>query len=72
MNNKMASATPAPGLTAYGSVVRWILDGDPTFTVRADATEEGWRIIDLIKNAYATDAPLLEYPAGSEGPVPLP
>lgn len=68
----LSSGTPTPGLTAYGSVMRWILDGDPTFTVRADATEEGWRIIDLIKHAYATDAPLLEYPAGSEGPVPLP
>lgn len=68
----LSSGTPAPGLTAYGSVMRWILDGDPTFTARADATEEGWRIIDLIKNAYATDAPLLEYPAGSEGPAPLP
>ncbi|WHF21498.1 hypothetical protein QJS66_14930 [Kocuria rhizophila] len=39
-----------------------------TFTVRADATEEGWRIIDLIQHAYDTCAPLQEYPAGSAGP----
>ena len=64
----LSSGVPEPGLTAYGSVMRWILDGDPTFTVRADATEEGWRIIDLIQNAYDTCAPLQEYPAGSAGP----
>ena len=67
----LSSGTGEPALTAYGSVMQWILDGDPTFTVRADATEEGWRIIDLIRDAYLNDAPLLEYPAGSEGPVPL-
>ena len=33
-----------------------------------DATEEGWRIIDLIQHAYDTCAPLQEYPAGSAGP----
>ncbi|MDO4917937.1 glucose-6-phosphate dehydrogenase [Kocuria sp.] len=65
----LSSGVPEPGLTAYGSVMRWILDGDPTFTVRADATEEGWRIIDLIQHAYDTSAPLQEYPAGSAGPV---
>lgn len=64
----LSSGVPEPGLTAYGSVMRWILDGDPTFTVRADATEEGWRIIDLIQHAYDTCAPLQEYPAGSAGP----
>lgn len=68
----LSSATPEPALTAYGSVMRWILDGDPTFTVRADATEEGWRIIDLIQHAYDTTAPLQEYEAGSGGPVELP
>ncbi|RLY93962.1 glucose-6-phosphate dehydrogenase [Kocuria tytonicola] len=66
----LSSGVPEPGLTAYGSVMRWILDGDPTFTVRADATEEGWRIINLIQHAYDTCAPLQEYPAGSEGPRP--
>lgn len=66
----LSSGVPEPGLTAYGSVMRWILDGDPTFTVRADATEEGWRIIDLIQHAYDTCAPLQEYPAGSQGPHP--
>ena len=66
----LSSGAGEPALTAYGSVVQWILDGDPTFTVRADATEEGWRIIDLIRDAYLNDAPLLDYPAGSEGPVP--
>ena len=65
----LSSRTPEPGLTAYGSVMRWILDGDPTFTVRADATEQGWRIINLIQEAYDTTAPLQEYPAGSSGPA---
>lgn len=68
----LSSGTPEPALTAYGSVMRWIMAGDPTFTVRADATEQGWRIIDLIQQAYDTTAPLREYKAGSGGPVPLP
>ncbi|WP_290658579.1 glucose-6-phosphate dehydrogenase [Kocuria sp.] len=67
----LSSATPERGLTAYGSVMRWIMAGDPTFTVRADATEQGWRIIDLIQHAYDTSAPLREYAAGSAGPVSL-
>ena len=68
----LSSGTPEPALTAYGSVMRWIMGGDPTFTVRADATEQGWRIIDLIQEAFDTSAPLREYEAGSGGPVPLP
>ncbi|MDO5533737.1 MAG: glucose-6-phosphate dehydrogenase [Propionibacteriaceae bacterium] len=64
----VSSSMPEAGLTAYGSVIRWILEGDPTFTVRGDAVEEGWRITEDVLAAWA-DQPLRDYPAGSSGPV---
>ena len=46
-----------------------ILDGDPTLTVRGDAAEECWRIIDAYQKAWADDAvPMDTYAAGSDGP----
>lgn len=62
------SSMPEAALTAYGSVVRWILEGDPTFTVRGDAAEEGWRITEDVVAAWA-DQPLRDYAAGSDGPA---
>ncbi|HHU08400.1 MAG TPA: hypothetical protein GXZ60_00025 [Intrasporangiaceae bacterium] len=64
----VSSSMPDPALTAYGSVIRWILEGDPTFTVRGDGVEEGWRITEEVLAVWA-DQPLLDYPAGSSGPV---
>lgn len=64
----VSSEMPDAPLSAYGSVVRWILDGDPTFTVRGDAVEEGWRITEDVLAAWS-DAPLLDYEAGSTGPA---
>ncbi|RBP67158.1 glucose-6-phosphate 1-dehydrogenase [Brevibacterium sanguinis] len=62
--------TAAPELSAYGSVLRGILDGDPTMSVRGDAAEEGWRITGEILDAFADGSvPLREYEAGSSGPV---
>lgn len=59
-----------PGLTAYGSVLRGILDSDPTFSVRGDASEQGWRIVEQILASFADGTvPLQEYPAGSPGPA---
>ncbi len=31
-------------MSAYGNVVRWLLEGNPAFMVRADGAEQGWRI----------------------------
>jgi glucose-6-phosphate 1-dehydrogenase len=66
----LSSGMARPGLTAYGSVLRGILEGDHTFGVRGDASEQGWRIVDEVLTAFEDGrVPLLEYPAGSSGPV---
>ncbi|MEX5295378.1 glucose-6-phosphate dehydrogenase [Kocuria sp. CPCC 205268] len=66
----LSSGMARPGLTAYGSVLRGILEGDHTFGVRGDAAEQGWRIVTEVLAAFEDGrVPLLEYPAGSSGPV---
>ncbi|WP_298589104.1 glucose-6-phosphate dehydrogenase [uncultured Kocuria sp.] len=66
----LSSGMARPGLTAYGSVLRGILEGDHTFSVRGDAAEQGWRIVEEVLAAFEDGrVPLLEYPAGSSGPV---
>ncbi|GAA1754761.1 glucose-6-phosphate dehydrogenase [Kocuria aegyptia] len=66
----LSSGMARPGLTAYGSVLRGVLEGDHTFSVRGDAAEQGWRIVDEVLAAFEDGrVPLLEYPAGSSGPV---
>jgi glucose-6-phosphate 1-dehydrogenase len=59
-----------PGeLSEYGDVLRGILRGDATLTVRGDTAVECWRIIEPVRTAWKEKAtPLLEYPAGSDGP----
>jgi glucose-6-phosphate 1-dehydrogenase len=56
-----------PGeLPPYGEVLRAVLDGDPTLSVRGDTAEECWRIVEPVVTAWRSDeVPLLEYPAGS-------
>ena len=66
----LSSGMARPGLTAYGSVLRGVLEGDHTFGVRGDAAKQGWRIVDEVLAAFEDGrVPLLEYPAGSSGPV---
>ncbi len=61
-----------PGeMPAYGEVLKGVLDGDPTFTVRGDAAVQCWRIIEPVLNAWrANQVPMEEYAAGSDGPKP--
>lgn len=67
----LSAELPEPGLTAYGSVLRWVLQGQRAFTVRGDGAEEGWRILAEIAEAYASgEVPLQDYEAGSPGPPP--
>ncbi len=55
---------------AYVDVLGALLDGDPTLSVRGDAAEECWRIIQPIRDAWSRgDVPLDDYPAGSHGPA---
>lgn len=59
-----------PELTQYGEVLRGILSGDPTLSVRADVAEQCWRIVEPVIEAWkAGEVPLDEYPAGSRGPA---
>lgn len=54
---------------AYVEVLAAILDGDPTLSVRGDAAEQCWRIIQPVRDAWHRgDVPLESYPAGSDGP----
>ncbi|MDQ4213443.1 glucose-6-phosphate dehydrogenase [Microbacterium capsulatum] len=56
-------------LLAYTEVLSEILDGDVALSVRADAAEQCWRIIQPVRDAWRSGAvPLQEYPAGSLGP----
>ena len=56
-------------LPAYARLLLDVLEGDPTLAIRADEAEESWRIMDLILEVWKRGGvPLLEYPAGSEGP----
>lgn len=56
-------------IPAYGRVLLGVLEGDPTLSIRADEAEESWRIVEPILDSWNEGrVPLLEYPAGSEGP----
>ena len=56
-------------IPAYGRLLLGVLTGDPTFSIRDDEAEEAWRVIAPIRRGWANDlTPLVEYPAGSDGP----
>lgn len=57
-------------LGPYGEVLSGLLSDDPTLSVRADAIEECWRIVEPVINAWKEDAvPLESYRAGAAGPA---
>ena len=54
---------------AYTEVLAAILDGDAMLSVRGDAAQECWRIIQPVRDAWRRgDVPLEDYAAGSAGP----
>ncbi len=58
------------GLPAYARLLLQVLEGDSTLSIRDDEAEESWRVVEPILDAWARGrSPLLEYPAGSVGPV---
>ena len=60
-----------PEAPAYSRVLLDILNGNSTLSVRADETEQAWRVLTPVLQGWAEDrVPLREYPAGSEGPPP--
>jgi glucose-6-phosphate 1-dehydrogenase len=56
-------------LPEYGEVLKGVIDGDPTLSVRGDMAVDCWRVIEPVQRAWRGDeVPLEEYPAGSSGP----
>lgn len=64
-----AHFAPQEFFAAYEALFLDLLDGNTTLFVRADEAEEAWRVSEPILDAWAKGlVPLLEYPAGSDGP----
>ncbi len=60
----------AADVAAYGRVLRDVLEGDPTLSIRADEAEVAWEIMTPVLEAFERDlVPLETYPAGSDGPA---
>jgi glucose-6-phosphate 1-dehydrogenase len=60
---------PKQELPPYSLLLKEILAGDATLSIRGDEAEELWRIVEPVLTAWANDeVPLEEYPAGSYGP----
>ncbi len=65
-----AEFAPQEFFAAYERVFEDLLEGNTTLFIRADEAEESWRVSDPILDAWHKGlVPLLEYPAGSEGPA---
>ncbi len=65
----LSASLGAGQLLAYAEVLSGILDADPMLSVRGDAAEQCWRIVQPILDAWTRgEVPLDEYPAGSRGP----
>lgn len=62
-------ALPPAGLSAYGLLLKQMLDGNAALSISDVEAEESWRIVEPILAAWASDeVPLQEYAAGSDGP----
>jgi glucose-6-phosphate 1-dehydrogenase len=60
---------PPRSLSAYGLLLGHMLAGDAALSISDVEAEESWRIVEPVVAAWRDGAvPLLEYPAGSEGP----
>ena len=61
---------PPRRLSAYGLLLAEMLAGNAALSISDVEAEESWRIVEPILAAWAgEEVPLLEYPAGSDGPV---
>jgi glucose-6-phosphate 1-dehydrogenase len=62
---------PPSSLSAYGLLLKELLAGEAVLSISDVEAEESWRIVEPILAAWAADeVPLLDYPAGSDGPAP--
>jgi glucose-6-phosphate 1-dehydrogenase len=63
---RLEAQFPTQDLPPYSLLLKEILDGDATLSIRGDETEELWRIVEPVLQAWERDeVPLEEYPAGS-------
>ncbi|WP_104524338.1 glucose-6-phosphate dehydrogenase [Blastococcus atacamensis] len=61
---------PPARLSAYGLLLEELLAGRAALSISDVEAEESWRIVEPILAAWAAgEVPLLEYPAGSDGPA---
>ena len=66
-----AGFAPQEFFSAYERIFLDLLEGNTTLFVRGDEAEESWRVVEPILEAWDQElVPLLEYPAGSDGPSP--
>ena len=64
-----AGFAPQEFFSAYERIFLDLLEGNTTLFVRGDEAEESWRVVEPILEAWEQElVPLLEYPAGSDGP----
>jgi glucose-6-phosphate 1-dehydrogenase len=64
-----ADFAPQEFFSAYERLFLDLLEGNNTLFVRADEAEEAWRVVEPVLDAWREGlVPLLEYPAGSDGP----
>ena len=62
-----------PELPAYARLLLNVLNGNAALSIRGDEAEEAWRVMAPVVSAWSKDlVPMLEYPAGSDGPGPVP
>lgn len=53
----------------YARLLLDVFEADATLSIRGDEAEECWRIVEPILVEWSKETvPLLDYPAGSEGP----
>jgi glucose-6-phosphate 1-dehydrogenase len=65
----LESTFPTQELPPYSLLLREVVLGDATLSIRGDEAEQLWRIVEPVLDAWARDeVPMEEYPAGSEGP----
>lgn len=64
-----ADFAPQEFFSAYERLFLDLIEGNTTLFIRADEAEEAWRVSEPILDAWEKGlVPLLEYPAGSDGP----
>ncbi|GAA2722585.1 glucose-6-phosphate dehydrogenase [Cellulomonas aerilata] len=69
----MGLELPRQAPTPYGQLLLAIVEGDTRLSARAEEAEEAWRIVEPILAAWADGvSPLVDYPAGSDGPAASP